>query len=94
MQEINAYLDSKLVQRAGNWKDLKDSLVLALPPDIIQHVVYAVVDGTTLTVFADSPAWTSRMRFYDADIKKIFTQRGVVLRAVQARTIPAVEARK
>lgn len=94
MQKIGSYLDNELIRRSSNWKDLKDSLVLALPPEAMNHVIYAVVDDTTLTVFSDSPAWTSRMRFYDSDIKKIFTERGMVLRAVQGRTVPAVERRK
>lgn len=94
MQQIDSYLDSELIRRSRNWKDLQDSLVLAIPPDAMKRVVYAVIDDTTLTIFSDSPAWTSKMRFYEDEIKKVFTQRGKVVRAVQGRTVAGVELRK
>lgn len=94
MKEIDSFVDNEFRRRSRQWKHLKDELILALPPNVMKHVVYAVVEDTTLKIYTDSPAWTSKMRFHDVDIKKIFTQRGVVVRAVQARTVPAVELRK
>lgn len=94
MKEIDTFIDNEFERRSRNWKDLKDSLLLALPPEIMKRVVYAVVEDTTLKIYADSPAWTSKMRFYDNDIKKIFKQRGIVLRAIQTRTVPGIELRK
>lgn len=94
MKQIDTFIDNEFTRRSRNWKTLKDSLLLALPPDVLQRVVYAVVEDTTLKIYADSPAWTSKMRFYDNDIKKIFKQRGIVLRAIQTRTIPGVQPRK
>lgn len=94
MKEIDTFADNEFKRRSRQWKDLKDELILALPPNVVKHVVYAVIEDTTLKIYTDSPAWTSKMRFHDMEIKKAFTQRGVVLRAVQARTVPAVELRK
>ena len=94
MKEIDTFTDDEFQRRSRQWKQLKDELVLALPPNVLKHVVYAVVEETTLKIYTESPAWTSKMRFHDVEIKKAFTRRGVVLRTVQARTVPAVELRK
>lgn len=93
MQEINQYMDSAVVRKSREWQRLKDALVLALPPEVLKRVVYAALEDTTLTVFSDSPAWTGKMRFYDAEIKKVFTKQGMVVRVVQSRSVPPVTPR-
>lgn len=93
MQEINQYLDSTLVRKSGEWQKLKDLLVLALPPDVLKKVVYASLEDTTLTIFCESPAWTSKMRFYEAEIRKVLSKHGTVIRLVAARSVPPVTPR-
>lgn len=93
MQEINRYLDSTLVKKSGDWQKLKDLLVLALPPDVMKTIVYASRDDTTLTIFCESPAWTSKLRFYDAEIRKVLSKNGTVIRSVTARSVPPVTPR-
>ena len=86
-------MDSAVVRKSREWQRLKDALVLALPPEVLKRVVYASLEDTTLTVFSDSPAWTGKMRFYDAEIKKVFTKQGMVVRVVQSRSVPPVTPR-
>ena len=93
MHEINQYLDSAMMQKSRQWQRLKDALVLALPPEVLKKVVYASLEDTTLTIFSDSPAWTGKLRFYDGDIKKVFTAQGMVVRVVQSRSVPPVTLR-
>lgn len=91
MHEIRSYLDSELNQRSQAWKALKNALVPALPPEFMQKIVYGVLDDQTLTIFCDSPAWTSKLRFYDAEIIKALKNQGTLLKVVIARTVPPVE---
>ncbi len=91
MHEIRSYLDSELNQRSQNWKALKNTLVPALPPEFLGKIVYAVVDDQTLTIFCDSAAWTSKLRFYEADITKTLRAQGILLKKVIARTVPPIE---
>lgn len=93
MQEINQYLDPTLRQKSSEWQRLKDLLVLAIPPDMFQRVVYASLEDTRLTIFCESPAWASKMRFYDAEVRKVLSQHGSVVRSVSARSIPPVAPR-
>lgn len=93
MQDINQFLNPALLQKSSEWQTVKDALILALPPEVLKQVVYATIKDTTLTIFCATPAWTAKMRFYDSDIKKIFTEQGMVLRMVQAKSMPPVAPR-
>lgn len=93
MQKIQTYLDSEFSRRSRKWDSLRNLLVDAVPPDLLDHIVYAVVEDTELLIFCDAPSWTSKLRFYDADISKILKSRGLVIRRVKTRTVPAVELR-
>lgn len=91
MHEIRSYLDSELNRRSHDWKKLKNALVPALPPEFMEKIVYAVLDDQTLTIFCDSPAWTSKLRFYDSEVSKTFRGQGMILKKVVARTVPPIE---
>ncbi len=91
MHEIRSFLDSELNRRSQSWKKLKSALVPALPPEFMDKIVYAVVEDQALTIFCDSPAWTSKLRFYDAEITKTLRAQGIVLKKVVARTVPPIE---
>ena len=93
MQEINSFLDSELVRRARNWRALKKILDKALPAEFLAKVRYANLVNGKLTIFAEAPEWTSRMRFYSADIIEVFDQENIKVTEVQARTVPKPEAR-
>ncbi len=93
MQEMNSFLDSELVRRARQWKQLKKILDRALPEEFIPRVSYASLTDNRLTVFSDAPEWTSRMRFHSAEIIEFFEREGIVVKEVQARTVPKPEVR-
>lgn len=91
MHEIRSYLDAELSKRSKHWKSLKNTLIPALPPEFMEKIVYAVIEDQTLTIFCDSPAWTSKLRFYDAEITKTLKTQGILLKKVIARTVPPIE---
>lgn len=93
MREINSFLDSELVQRTRQWRQLKTVLDHVLPPEFLERVSYASLADGTLTIFSDAPEWTSRIRFYAADLIEVFGKRGQKISNVQARTVPKPEAR-
>ena len=93
MQEMNSFLDSELVRRARQWKQLKKLLDQALPPELLERVSYASLTDSKLTIFSDAPEWTSRMRFYNEEIIEFFDQQGIVVKDVQARTVPKPDVR-
>ena len=88
MQEINSFLDSELVRRSRQWQDLKKVLEKALPTEFLAKVSYASLDNGKLTIFSDAPEWTSRMRFYSAEIIDIFEKENLKVVDVQAQTVP------
>ena len=88
MQEINSFLDSELVRRSRQWQDLKKVLEKALPTEFLAKVSYASLDNGKLTIFSDAPEWTSRMRFYSAEIIDVFEKENLKVVDVQARTVP------
>ncbi len=93
MREINSFHDSEFVRRARRWQQLKKILDKALPPEFMTKVSYANLDNGKLTIFSDAPEWTSRMRFYSAEIIEFFEKENLKVVDVQARTIPSPEAK-
>lgn len=93
MQEINSFLDSELIRRSHQWQQLKKRLAQALPEEFLQKVSYANLENGKLTIFSDAPEWTSRMRFYSAEIIEVFAKENLKVVDVQARTVPKPEAR-
>ena len=93
MQEMNSFLDSELVRRARQWQQLRKILDRALPAEFIERISYASLKDSKLTIFSDAPEWTSRMRFYSAEIIEFFDQEGIDVKDVQARTVPKPEVR-
>ena len=93
MQEMNSFLDSELVRRARQWKQLKQILDRALPAEFLERVSYASLTDRQLTIFSDAPEWTSRMRFYSAEIIEFFAKEGIAVKDVQARTVPKPDVR-
>lgn len=93
MQEINNFLDSELVRRSQRSKNLQRVLTKVLPPEFLERVSYATLTDGILTVFSDSPEWTSRMRFMNTEIIETFSEEGETVIEVVARTVPRPEAR-
>ncbi len=94
MQQLNSFLDSELVRRSRQWQRLKILLAKALPTEFLAKVSYAHLDDNgKLTMFADAPEWTSRMRFYTSEITEVFEEEGLKVAEIQVKTVPAPEAR-
>ncbi len=93
MQQINNFLDSELVRRTQQWKQLRRTLDKALPEEFRAHVSYATLVDGKLTIFSASPSWTSRLRFHTTEIIEFFETEGVRVTEVLARTVPKLEAR-
>ena len=91
MQEINNFLDTEIVRRSHNWKLLKRFLGQALPQEFLEQVNYATLNDGKLTIFSNSPAWSSRLRFHSTEIIAVFAEHGQKVTHVQARTVPPME---
>ena len=63
MQEINNFLDTEIVRRSQHWNRLKHILEQALPEEFFEQVNYATLNDGKLTIFSNSPAWSSRYAF-------------------------------
>lgn len=93
MKEINNFLDSELVRRSQQWKRLQIPLIKAIPDEFRDFVSYATLVDGKLTIFTESPGWTSRLRFHETEIIENFAAEGETVTEVSARTVPKTEAR-
>lgn len=79
----------RLLQQAQRLQELTQTLVEALPPSVGEHCRVGNVASDTLTLVTDSPAWSTRLRFYTPAILAHFRQRhGLDLRSVRVRVRP------
>ena len=74
MQEINNFLDTEIVRRSQHWNRLKHILEQALPEEFFEQVNYATLNDGKLTIFSNSPAWSSRIRFHNTEIIEVFAK--------------------
>jgi len=93
MQEINSFLDSELVRRSRQWRQLQKLLDKALPPEFLEKISYASLEGGKLTIFSDAPEWSSRIRFFAAEISEVFEQENLTVTDVVAKAVPRPDAR-
>jgi hypothetical protein len=93
MKGVGTFFSDELLKRGQAWRDLRERLVPALPPEYLAHISYAVADDKTITIFTDSAAWTAKIRFYDSEILKVMAQHGRKLRFVQVKTAPGTGAK-
>jgi len=61
----------------------------SLPDALAGHCVAAVLQGDRLTLFADSPAWGSRLRFMAPRVAGALRGEGPTVRTVKVRVLPA-----
>jgi len=59
-----------------------------LPAELGQHVSGAAERAATLVVFADSPAWSARLRYALAELEPQIRAAGAALEAVRVRVLP------
>jgi hypothetical protein len=65
----------------------------ALPEPVAEHCAAVAVSGNRLVVFADSPAWGSRIRFLAPRIIQALSGGPTAARTVKVRILPAPEPR-
>lgn len=82
-----------IVSRARDADTLFKQIKELLPPEVAEHVTGASRREETVLVYADSPAWASRLRFHTPDLLRWLTPRfdGAVER-VQVRVMPPAPA--
>lgn len=67
------------------------SIQRALPDEISPHILYCTISGKKISLYADSPVWTSQLRFYKQAILKAATDsKQGSFDTFQAKIIPKV----
>jgi hypothetical protein len=80
---------SKLVAQARLLMDLEIQLQRLLPAPLQAHCRLLAVNGTTLVLAADSPAWALRLRFHTHQlVRQLTLPRSVRLRGIRIRVRP------
>ncbi|MGD8843796.1 MAG: DUF721 domain-containing protein [Gammaproteobacteria bacterium] len=86
---IGKRVQSRLVSRARALMDLDAQLQHLLPDTLRPHCRLLAVNGTTLVLAADSPAWAARLRFHTHQLARQLTPPGgVKLRGIRIRVRP------
>ena len=58
-----------------------------LPPPLEGHCRAALIKKRQLILFADSPAWASRLRYYSRDLKSLLLREGMRVERVSIRVM-------
>jgi hypothetical protein len=94
-QSVNALLSrlsqstlARVADQRQAQEDWRKWLKNRLPEDIDAHVTGAVERDTTLTVFADSAAWSARLRFAVAEIDTQIRERNAEIQKVLVKVLP------
>ena len=70
----------------------------AVPRDLAAHCVAATLEGTELTLLADSPAWATRLRYLGGDLRRRLRGRwrveAVTVQVAPPRQPPAASGRR
>jgi len=86
---INSGSQAGLVAQVRVLIDLEAQLQQLLPTPLRDHCRLLAVNGQTLVLAADSPAWAARLRFHTHQlIKQLAVPRAVVLRSIRIRVRP------
>lgn len=60
----------------------------ALPPPLDEHCLHAVLEGGVLTLLADSPVWSSRLRFFAPELEQKLPRRYGPIASCRIRVQP------
>jgi hypothetical protein len=86
---IGASAQSRLFAQARLLMDLELQLQRLLPAQLQTHCRLLAINGKTLVLAADSPAWAARLRFHTHQlVKQLTLPRTVQLRAIRIRVRP------
>lgn len=76
MKPVRGALPPRIVQRIAVLRELEEILRDCLPAECCAHCRAARLEGGTLHLVADSPAWRARLHFYSNRIIRHFNRLG------------------
>jgi hypothetical protein len=82
----------RLARQARDQQALLERVRASLPEPLGRHCAAAVLHGGRLLLFADSPAWGSRIRFMTPRILQAVNTRSTPARTIKVRILPQTEA--
>ena len=79
---------ARVAEQRQAQEDWRSWLKKILPADLDAHVTGAVEREKTLTVFAESAAWSARLRFAVAEIDTQIRERNAAIQKVSVKVMP------
>jgi len=79
---------TNLAQSITEHQQLLNFVQSLLPKSIAPHCIAAVRNGTRLTLFVDSPAWSSRIRYLTAELLRSLNNHTPKIVHIKVRIIP------
>lgn len=77
----------RIGKRLAEHQSLLDRVRLKLPPELAGHCQAAVPDGNRITLYTDSPAWASRLRYLAAELESELGTGGRTVSQVRVRVL-------
>lgn len=95
MQNVNKLIKhhsalSGLVRSITEHQQLLDYIRALLPKSMAPHCLAAIRNDNNLTLFADSPAWSSRLRYLTAELLRTLSNNEPRIDRIKIRVIPAI----
>ena len=76
-----------LLERAREVEETADKVRNALPPQLGTHVRTVRINQKMVVIYADSPAWASRIRYLAGQIIRALRDKGVLVDGVKAAVL-------
>lgn len=70
-------------------QQLMEQVRACLPPPLDQQLLAAVLNGRALTLWVNSPAWASRLRYLAPQLMRQLGRLGLMVEHLHPRIIPA-----
>ncbi len=99
MQNINKLIKrnstlTNLAQSITEHQQLLDFVRALLPKSIAPHCLSAVRSESNLTLFVDSPAWSSRLRYLTPELLRSLNNHSPRINHIKIRIIPTTNSGK
>jgi predicted nucleic acid-binding Zn ribbon protein len=85
---ISQSLRTPVAEQRQAQQDWRSWLKERLPEGLDAHVTGVVERDTALTIFAESAAWSARLRFAVAEIETAVRERNTAIRKVLVKVLP------
>ena len=77
-----------LGKRLSDYDALCRQVRESLPPPVDQQLKAAVLQAGTLSLFAESPVWASRLRYAIPQLQRQLAKRGLAVERIRTRILP------